>query len=66
MNETTYTKSIHWTESNGTKSTVSASSLNPNAAERKAWKDAVAFGWKPRRWWQWWRWDDTPNPRDSQ
>lgn len=20
-------------------------------------------GWTPKRWWKFWRWDDTPNPR---
>ena len=24
--------------------------------------DAIGFGYTPRRWWQWWRWTERPQP----
>lgn len=53
---------FEWTEFNGTRSVVWLSGA-------KSYKEAVAeaqsMGWTPPRWWQWWRWDDTPRARDA-
>jgi len=29
-------------------------------AKWKTIEEAKKAGWTPRRWWQWWRWNDTP------
>jgi hypothetical protein len=45
-----------WTERNGCVTTLR---LSDCTAERAA-EEAAAFGWKPPKWWQWWRRDDYP------
>lgn len=30
--------------------------------ERRVLERSKQEGWTPKRWWQFWRWDDTPNP----
>jgi hypothetical protein len=32
--------------------------LTSDAIERHAFYLALAYGWTPPRWWQWWRWNE--------
>ncbi len=58
----TYGQEIHWTEFNGTKNSFGIHNAETRDAALKAIAEtAPKMGWTPRRWWQWWRWSDTPN-----
>ena len=35
-------------------------------SRREADAEALRMGWKPPRWWQWWRWSDTPRRAEAQ
>lgn len=53
---------FHWTEINGRVTTLE---LNDCSAD-EAVKEATAFGWKPPRWWEWWRRFDYPQDAGEQ
>lgn len=63
MNERAF--SVEWTDFSGTWSCITVSRKTTEEAETAAFEEAKHFGWTPRKWWQWWRWDDTPNPKAS-
>lgn len=55
----TFGQQIAWTERSGTKTVVSVDGYSTHKeALDIALRNAVAFGWTPPRWWQWWRWKD--------
>lgn len=45
-----------WTHFDGTRETWRLS----NYTRQEAFESAYGAGWKPPRWWQWWRWSDSP------
>lgn len=54
-----YSQLISWTSRDGTRTTVTVTGHSTHReALYIALRDAVAFGWTPPRWWQWWRWGD--------
>lgn len=54
-----YGQIINWRERGGTRRGVSYQDFDtPEEAFREAMEAAVAYGWTPPRWWQWWRWGD--------
>lgn len=58
-----YGKAVEWTLSCGAKMRVSVNGCwTAEEANEKAWKMADESGWTAPRWWQWWRWRDTPRP----
>lgn len=58
-----YGQSVTWTSFWGDVSMVQVDSCeNPEDATRFAFTVAKVQGWTPKRWWQFWRWRDTPNP----
>lgn len=59
------TRTVHWTEFDGTKRVVwEGPYYDEEDVARKEiiWARAAAMGWTPIRWWKWWRLNDTPNP----
>ncbi len=62
----TYRCTIRWTTFWGARTQVSGGDF-PSRAEgiRETLAMASASGWTPPRWWQWWRWEDTPAPREE-
>ena len=53
---------VLWTELLGGHNEVRVSGYRSLQDARQAAKDlAIAAGWTPRKWWQWWRFGDTPN-----
>ena len=55
----TFGYEIKW---GGNSCSVSGCSSQEEAKE-KCVKFAKDLGWTPPKWWQFWRWGDTPNPR---
>lgn len=57
---------VEWTTFDGRKESVSVSGCETCAdAIAKAFDMATRSGWTPKRWWQWWRWNDTPDLRQA-
>ena len=58
---------VRWTSGFG--ESQQSAGVSECATEAEAnefgWAYAERAGWTPRRWWQFWRWDDTPNPAES-
>lgn len=53
----TYGQTITWVADDGTKASVVVEDCDsPEEALHEAMRSARACGWKPPRWWQWWRW----------
>lgn len=57
-----YGYSIHWSDIQGSWYCVSVDGCPSIAmAHIRCVMAAHGCGWRPRRWWQFWRWCDTPN-----
>lgn len=56
-----YTQTVSWNLRGGGTS-VSTTSSNLRSAQVSAYAFAINCGWTPRKWWQFWRWDEQPNP----
>jgi len=55
----TFGQQISWTGRDRSKSAVTVKDYPTHQeALDAALKSAMAFGWTPPRWWQWWRWGD--------
>lgn len=55
----TFGQTITWTGFYGNKASYSISGCSTETEARsKAIESATAMGWKPRRWWEFWRWND--------
>lgn len=55
----TYGQTVKWRGSNGTLSVVRVNNCaSAEEARSIAFRDATAFGWTPRKWWQWWRYGE--------
>lgn len=63
---TTYGQSVVWTDFGGSsKQTLTVSGCKTlGDAKWKAFHAARQTGWRPPRWWQWWRRFDTRLPPD--
>lgn len=57
-----YSKTVRWTEKSGSVMELCVTFDSEEAAEENAFESAARWGWTPKRWWQWWRCGDTPNP----
>lgn len=58
-----YGQVITWTDAAGNKHTASvANCATPEDARIAVLALARASGWTPPRWWQLWRWNDSPGP----
>jgi len=56
---TSYT--IRWNTRDGTRHSVTVTdpdNTGAGAVRSMARMEAKRSGWTPRRWWQWWRWDE--------
>lgn len=54
-----YGQRVVWSDLSGNVVAVEASGCStPQEALHEAIASAKAMGWKPPRWWQWWRWDE--------
>lgn len=57
----TYSKRVRWSRLDGSSSwEVSGTDLHD--VQVAAWRGALMCGWTPKRWWKFWRWDDSANP----
>lgn len=54
-----YGQSIGWHDRSGTFTQIEVDGFHtPEDALEEALTVAGELGWKPPRWWQWWRWGD--------
>ena len=58
----TYSKTVEWRDMSGGRTAWTTEGTDLRDVEVSAFRLAAQSGWKPKKWWQWWRWDDTPNP----
>lgn len=59
----TYGMTVRWTKFGGNRYEQGVSGCETaEEAQVEAYRWAILCGWTSRRWWQWWRWNDTPNP----
>jgi len=58
----TFEQTVHWSGLDGSKTSWTTEGSDLHMVRVTAFRNAAHCGWKPKRWWQWWRWDDTPNP----
>jgi hypothetical protein len=54
----TYGQKIIWNTLNGRQSVSIEGCATWEEARSEALQMAKGSGWKPPRWWQWWRWGD--------
>ncbi len=56
-----------WTMLNGDVNEVSEIGFleDMDSIRERVWVSARKEGWTPKRWWKFWRWDDTPNPAST-
>ncbi len=60
----TYGQVVKWTDFDGSVHTLGVDYCNTaEEATQTAFRIAIGAGWTPPRWWQWWRWRDTPAPK---
>jgi hypothetical protein len=58
-----YGQEVRWTKFDGSKHTLEINDCDTlDEAVQTAFREAIKCGWTPPRWWQWWRWGDTPAP----
>lgn len=57
---------VTWSGIDGSVSSVQEIGFldDQEAIVAEAYRKAAEDGWTPKRWWKFWRWDDTPNPKD--
>jgi len=54
-----YGYTVKWNERSGTHTEITVSDCpDMETAKREAFASAKESGWTPRKWWQWWRWDE--------
>ena len=59
MSEITYGQSISWHDRQGARYTVTVDGYEtPEEAKKQALRRAAHEGWKLKRWFEWWRWQD--------
>lgn len=59
---TTYGYTVRWKDFDGTLHTVKIIEMRSmEDAKRYAFECAKKQGYTPRKWWQWWRWDENVN-----
>jgi len=57
-----YEQSVIWSDFINQHNSVGVSGLKTmKEAREQALELAKNGGWTPPKWWQWWRWNDTPN-----
>lgn len=56
---------VSWTNILGDTEEVEAEGETLEIAIERAFIKAQSRGWTPRRWWQFWRWQDTPDVRGT-
>jgi len=62
-NSLNWRQDVLWTDILGYTEIVSVEAQTVREAIEKAFAKASNRGWKPRKWWQVWRWGDTPDLR---
>ena len=62
MNETTYGQMMQWHDGYGRQRIEVSGCSSLEEARASALHMALASGWTPPRWWQWWRWQDPAYP----
>lgn len=62
-NSLNWRQDVLWTDILGNKEIVSVEAHTVRDAIEKAFAKASNRGWKPKKWWQVWRWYDTPDLR---
>lgn len=62
-----YGQSIRWTSLDGSVTEIAVSDCDSaKEARQKAIEFAEASGWRPPRWYEFWRWRDTRIPEDDE
>jgi hypothetical protein len=54
-----YSSTYRVKDRNGLRTLTVTGCTSREDAKRKVVEIMVAEGWKPRRWWEFWRWDET-------
>lgn len=61
----THGQSITWTQSDGSKTTITKNGYaTPEEAMKDCLADALFAGWQPKHWWEYWRRNDTKIPKE--
>ena len=60
-----WTQKVSWTNIIGDVEEVEARGETLHEAIQRAYTMAEARGWTPKKWWMFWRWQDTPDLRKT-